>query len=187
MTDTTFIDGDISQSNRIVAAWLNDVNKLRYGNNDETRGAALLQYIPAGPGTPTDVQTFLRSMTTGTVGLGAVNVFTANQSVTPVTLSSTSGITAVNAALSNNFEIVLTENTVLANPTNLTAGMHLFFHVTQHASSPKTFTFDTKYKFSSTDTQVMPTGASATMIIAAYYHATSDTLKSVRNGGTGFA
>lgn len=31
MTDTIFIDGDLSQSNRIVADWLNDVNEGTYG------------------------------------------------------------------------------------------------------------------------------------------------------------
>ena len=53
MTDTTFIDGDLSQSNRIVADWLNDVNNLRYGNNDAARGAALLQSKASGTGAVT--------------------------------------------------------------------------------------------------------------------------------------
>jgi len=48
MADTTFIDGDLSQSNRIVAAWLNDVNNLRYGAGNSARGAALLQFIASG-------------------------------------------------------------------------------------------------------------------------------------------
>lgn len=30
MTDTTFVDGDLATSNRIVAAWLNDVNDTVY-------------------------------------------------------------------------------------------------------------------------------------------------------------
>lgn len=49
MADTTFVDGDIAQSNRIVAAWLNDVNNLRYGSSNVARGAALLQFM-AGTG-----------------------------------------------------------------------------------------------------------------------------------------
>ena len=48
MADTTYIDGDLAQSNRVMAAWLNDVNNLRYGADDATRGAALLQFLQAG-------------------------------------------------------------------------------------------------------------------------------------------
>ena len=50
MADTTFVDYDISSGNRIVAAWLNDVNNLRYGASSALRGAALLQFIQAGTG-----------------------------------------------------------------------------------------------------------------------------------------
>ena len=53
MADTTFVDGDLALSNRIVAAWLNDVNKLRYGANDATRGAELLQFLAGGTGSAT--------------------------------------------------------------------------------------------------------------------------------------
>jgi len=50
MADTTFIDGDLSQSNRIVAAWLNDVNNLRYGAGSAARGSALLEFMASGTG-----------------------------------------------------------------------------------------------------------------------------------------
>lgn len=50
MADTTFIDGDLSQSNRIVAAWLNDVNNLRYGAGSAARGSALLEFTASGTG-----------------------------------------------------------------------------------------------------------------------------------------
>lgn len=50
MADTTFIDGDLSQSNRIVAAWLNDVNNLRYGAGSAARGSALLEFFASGTG-----------------------------------------------------------------------------------------------------------------------------------------
>lgn len=43
-----FIDGDISQANRVQAAWLNDVNNAVFGNGDALRGSALLQFIAAG-------------------------------------------------------------------------------------------------------------------------------------------
>ena len=61
MSDTTFVDGDLALSNRIVAAWLNDVNNLRYGLGSSTRGSYLLEYTPAGTGAvATNVQTKLR-------------------------------------------------------------------------------------------------------------------------------
>jgi len=45
MDHVTFIDGDVSQSNLVPAAWLNDVNNLRYAAGSSARGAALLDYI----------------------------------------------------------------------------------------------------------------------------------------------
>ena len=45
MTDTTFQAGTI-----VEAAWLNDVNNLRYGAGNSARGAALLQHVPRGTG-----------------------------------------------------------------------------------------------------------------------------------------
>ena len=50
MADTNFVDNDLSLANRIVAAWLNDVNNLRYGADSAARGAALLQFIQSGTG-----------------------------------------------------------------------------------------------------------------------------------------
>lgn len=50
MADTIFVDNDLAAANRIVAAWLNDINNLRYGAGDATRGAALLQFIQSGTG-----------------------------------------------------------------------------------------------------------------------------------------
>lgn len=57
MADTTFVD----QTTVVVAAWLNDVNKLRYGAADPARGAALLQYIALG-GTTRDAQGKMRDI-----------------------------------------------------------------------------------------------------------------------------
>jgi len=58
MSDTTFVPGTV-----ITKEWLNDVNSLRYGASDATKGSALLQYVPEGSGAvPTDVQTKLREV-----------------------------------------------------------------------------------------------------------------------------
>lgn len=57
MTDTTFVAGTI-----IEEAWANDVNNLRYGAGDATRGSALLEYVPPGTGAvATDTLTELRN------------------------------------------------------------------------------------------------------------------------------
>lgn len=60
MADTNFIA--YSNATKVTADWLNDVNKLRYGNDDATRGSALLQFIGAGSGAvTTTTQTALRA------------------------------------------------------------------------------------------------------------------------------
>jgi len=84
MADTTFIDGDLSQSNRIVAAWLNDVNKLRYGVSDAAKGSALLQFIQSGTSASVrDAQAKLREFVSvkdfGALGDGTTNDTTTIQ------------------------------------------------------------------------------------------------------------
>lgn len=66
---------------------------------------------------------------------------TAKKNVlTPVALTSSGGSIAIDLADSN-FTHTLTENTVLANPTNLTPGQSGRIKLTNHASSPKTLAF----------------------------------------------
>jgi len=64
-----------------------------------------------------------------------------------VTLTSTSGSIAVDLDKGNNFNHTLTENTTLAAPSNAVAGQAGFIEFTQHASTPKTLTFNTFWKF----------------------------------------
>lgn len=71
--------------------------------------------------------------------LGLTNTWTKAQTGAVSAVTSTSGTLTLDFATSNNFSITLTENTLLANPTNITAGQEGFIHVTQHASSAKTF------------------------------------------------
>ena len=61
------------------------------------------------------------------------------------TLTSVSNSVAVNAALSNNFNHTLTQNTTLANPTNIVAGTTYTFNITQ-ASTPYTLGYSSNYK-----------------------------------------
>jgi hypothetical protein len=84
---------------------------------------------------------------TDIAGLATVESFTKAQRITPVALTSTSASIAVDASLSNNFTHTFTENTTLANPTNLVAGQGGIIVFTQHASSPKTLAFGSYWKF----------------------------------------
>ena len=75
---------------------------------------------------------------TDVAGLATAESFTKAQRITPVALTSTSASIAVDASLSNNFTHTFTENTTLANPTNMVAGQGGIIVFTQHASLPKT-------------------------------------------------
>lgn len=66
---------------------------------------------------------------------------------TQVALTSTTGSIAVDLLLSNNFTHTFTENTTLANPTNMIAGQSGIISFTQHASSPKTLAFGSYWDF----------------------------------------
>ena len=94
-----------------------------------------------------------------------VTVFTKNQSVLPGLL--TSGATVnTNASLSNNFKLVLGVNAILANPTNLTAGMVLTFEIVQDATGSRTLTYGTVFKFPGGTTPVLSTAANAVDVIS---------------------
>jgi hypothetical protein len=62
LADTNFTDGNKAAANRIVAAWLNDVNKLRYRSGDPTRGASLLDFTQSGTATAGSVAAKLQQI-----------------------------------------------------------------------------------------------------------------------------
>jgi hypothetical protein len=113
------------------------------------------------------------------VGLGNVNVWTKNQSVTPFTLTDAATIT-VDASQSNNFKVTLGGNRTLANPTNLTDGMVLNFLIRQDGTGGRTLAYDTKYKWGLGGAAAAPavsTTIGAVDLISAVYDSTSDTLR----------
>ena len=91
----------------------------------------------------TDVQAYDANIAKTNV----VQSFSVAQRGTATSLTSTSASIAVNLALANNFTHTFTENTTLANPTNITAGQSGVIVFTQHASSPKTLAFGSYWKF----------------------------------------
>lgn len=92
----------------------------------------------------TDTVTFA---TSGVALLGTAQSFTKTQSVTPVALTSSGASIAVDLSLSNNFSHTFTENTTLANPSNVVAGTSGQIAFTQHASAPKTLAFGANWNF----------------------------------------
>lgn len=125
--------------------------------------------------------TTLVNYSPGAFSASTVNVYQANQSVLPVALTSTAGSVAVNAALSNNFTHTLTENTTLANPTNLTNGMILNFRFKNHASAPKTMALGSKYKLAGGAAMALTATNGAVDFMSCYYDLASDTLNCVVN------
>lgn len=62
-------------------------------------------------------------------------------------LTSSSNNIAIDFNSSNDFLHTFTEDTTLANPSNLTVGQSGFIYLTQHASSPKTLAYGSYWKF----------------------------------------
>jgi len=104
--------------------------------------------------------------------LASANTFTKAQSVTPVALTSTSNSIATDASLSNIFTHTLTENTTLANPTNLVTGTYYTWKFTQ-ASSAKTLAFGNKFKWPGGTALTISTGNGAVDIITGLYDGTN--------------
>ncbi len=97
-----------------------------------------------------------------------VQTYTKAQRGTPVSLTSTSASIAVDASLGNNFTHTFTENTTLANPTNLVAGQSGVIVFTQHASSPKTLAYGSYWKFAN-GTAPSVTASNSAVDVLAYY------------------
>jgi hypothetical protein len=79
--------------------------------------------------------------------LAIAQSFTAAQRASQTTLTSSSASIAVDFALNNDFTHTLTENTTLANPSNIVVGQSGAIYFTQHASAPKTLAYGSYYKF----------------------------------------
>ena len=93
-------------------------------------------------------------------------------------LTSSAASIAVDASASNNFTHTFTENTTLANPTNLVQGQSGVIVFTQHASSPKTLAFASHWDFPSGTVPTMTATNSAVDVLAYYVNsATSITAR----------
>jgi VCBS repeat-containing protein len=82
-------------------------------------------------------------------------------------LTSSAGSIAVNLNLGNNFTHTTTENTTLANPTNMTAGQYGVIVITQGAT-PRTMAFGSYWDFQNGTVPALTPTASAVDVIAFY-------------------
>lgn len=112
----------------------------------------------------TDVQAY----SANTAFINAIQAYSKAQRGTAVALTSTSASIATDASLANNFTHTFTENTTLANPSNLVAGQSGVIVFTQHASSPKTLAFGSYWKFSG-GTAPSVTATNSAVDVLAYY------------------
>jgi hypothetical protein len=103
------------------------------------------------------------------------NLFTANQTVAPVVLTDAPTI-AVNAALSNNFKVILGGDRTLANPTNMVNGMVLNFFIKQDGVGGRALIFDTKYDFGLAGTPSLTATPNGRDFVSCYYDSTDDAL-----------
>jgi hypothetical protein len=97
------------------------------------------------------------------------NLFEAALGAQPVLLTSSGGSAATDGALSNHFLLSLTENTVLANPTNLVPGAIYTWQFIQ-TSPAKTLGFGNVFKWPGGTPLTVSTVNAATDIIMGYYN-----------------
>jgi len=112
----------------------------------------------------TDVQAY----DANTAKLNVVQAYSKAQRGTSTALTSTSASIAVDASLANNFTHALTENTTLANPTNLVQGQSGVIVFTQNASAAKTLAFASYWKFVGGTAPSLTTTLSAVDVLVYY-------------------
>jgi hypothetical protein len=187
LTDASTITGDeataIVQGGQTVQAPISQYPQgmtagvVVYGN---TGGAPFPNFrtLTAGTGiqlTDGGAQSGLTISLSGASGspayLNTVQTFTKQQTLTPQALTSTSNSIAWDANNGNNASHAATENTTLANPTNLVTGTVYTLQWTQNASSAKALAFGSKWKFAGSST--VSTTLSAVNIITGLYDGTN--------------
>lgn len=94
-----------------------------------------------------------------------VNDYTAQQNFTSLALTSTTNSIAWNLSTAQMAHHVATENTTLANPTNMKSGGRYTFRFVQHATIARTLAFGTGYKWPAGVAPVASIGANAVDII----------------------
>lgn len=99
-------------------------------------------------------------VTSSGASLSAAQTFTAGQRGEITTLTSAATITP-NFDDSNNFTVTLDTNTIIANPTNLTAGQSGSIFIVQDATGNRTAAWDSYWDFASGTAPTLTTTANA--------------------------
>jgi hypothetical protein len=110
------------------------------------------------------------------VSTNTVNTFTKAQVIAPVALSISAGSVAIDATLSNNFRLSLTENATLANPTGLIDGQTINVLLVQDATGGRTLAYGTMYRFAGGDTPAVGSGPNSVNMLSCYYDSTLNAL-----------
>jgi len=107
----------------------------------------------------------LPDATSTLAGLAITQSFTKAQRGTITSFTSSSGTATPDFAAANNFSITLSENTTLANPSNLTAGQSGVIFITQD-STARTLAFGSYWDFSDGNPPTISTGSGAVDALA---------------------
>lgn len=108
------------------------------------------------------------------VALSVTNLWTKNQTVTPIINNSVTGTYTPDASTSNSFRLKLTGNTTLADPSNLSDGMVLNFFIKQDATGGRTLTLGSKYTALDGSPTGVAVGANTLTLITGYFDATDN-------------
>jgi hypothetical protein len=97
-------------------------------------------------------------------------------SITQTILTLTDAATIpVNASISNDFKVTLTDNRILGNPTGAADGQTLKFAIRQDGTGGRTLSFDTKYRFGfEIGTPIISAGANTISYIGVRYNGDDD-------------
>ena len=111
----------------------------------------------------TDVQAY----SANTAFINVVQAFSKAQRGTAIALTSSTNSIASDFSLANNFTHTTTENTTLANPSNLVAGQSGVIVITQGAT-PRTLAYGSYWKFSAGTVPSLTATGSAVDVLAYY-------------------
>lgn len=87
------------------------------------------------------------TLTTLATVVSTQNSYTKQQGFGAVAITSSGASIAWDLSVAQSAKHTFTENTTLANPSNMVDGFTYVLRLTQHASSPKTLAFGNAYKF----------------------------------------
>jgi hypothetical protein len=113
------------------------------------------------------IGTNVQAYSADTAFINVVQAYSKAQRGTPVALTSTTNSIASDFSLGNNFTHTTSENTTLANPSNLVAGQSGIIVITQGATA-RTMAFGSYWKFSAGTAPSLTATVGAVDVLAYY-------------------